>query len=138
MIAIPKIRRTLLMGVFLLAAGSLAIHLTLHSPFHPPVGQRFTNSLASFFALLDAVLVTFLFSRKKTAAWGYLLNGLLVIYGTVLMTHFGQSHSTLFKGFPLSLLYHATTPEIIIAWADFCAGAVLYRLWFMEPAVKED
>jgi hypothetical protein len=134
MIDVSKIRRTLLIGMFLLAAGALAIHFNIHSPVDPPADLAFPNTAASVFALFDAAVVTWLFSRKKTAAWGYLFNGLLVIYGTVFMTHFGWSHNagpdTSFFGY----LYHATTPEIIIAWADFCLGAVLYRLWFIEPA----
>jgi len=80
--------------------------------------------------------VTYLFSRKETAAWGYLLNGLIVIYGTVFMTHFGWSSVNASDGSLPDYLLHPNTPEICIAWADFCLGAVLYRLWFIEPQAK--
>ena len=50
-----------------------------------------------------------------------------------MMTHFGWSLIGGSGSHVLSHLYHATTPEIIIAWADFSLGAVLYRLWFIEP-----
>lgn len=136
MIDVSKVRRTLLVGMFLLALGGLALHFRLHAPLDPPAGQGFPNSAAFFFSLFDAAVITWLFSRKKTAAWGYLFNGLLVIYGTVLMTHFGWSYIELSGRSLLSYLYHAVTPEIIIAWADFCFGVVMYRLWFMEPAAK--
>jgi hypothetical protein len=77
-----------------------------------------------------------MFSKKETASWGYLLNGLIVIYGTVFMTHFGwaKMHS---PGTPLyGYLFTSTSPEVIIAWADFFLGAVLYRLWFLNPSGK--
>jgi len=136
MVNVSNVRRTLLAGLFLLAVGALALHLNVHSPLHPPPGRTFNNTTASLFVLFDAVVVTWLFSKKKTAVWGYLLNGLLVIYGTVMMTHFGWSHNGPGSSL-LSYVYHSTTPEIIIAWADFCLGAVLYRLWFIEPPGKE-
>lgn len=132
MIDVLKVRRTLLLGMFLLATGSLALHFSIHSPLHSPADQAFPNSTAFLFTLLDAALVTFLFSKKETAAWGYLLNGFIVIYGTVFMTHFGWAHihgpDTPFHRY----VFHPTSPEILIAWADFCLGAVLYRLWYMD------
>ena len=91
MIDVAKVRRNLLVGLFLLAAASVATHFSWHSPLNPPREQAFPNVAAFILALLDMIGVTYLFSRKKTAAWGYLVNGLLIIYGTVFMTHFGWS-----------------------------------------------
>ena len=128
-------RHLLLVGLFLLAAGSLSIHLKIHSPFyiHGPGEIYFTNSVASLLSFIDLFGVTFLFSRKKTAAWGYLLNGLIVIYGTVMMAHWGwtQFHP---PGSPVTLLLSAPTSiGIGMAWGDFTLGAILYRLWFVRP-----
>jgi len=133
MIDVAKVRRNLLLGLFLLAAASLVTHFSWHSPVHPPDGLALPNRMASLLALLDVVGVTYLFSGKKRAAWGYLLNGLLVIYGTVFMAHFGLSAVSHRGGSPLEYLMIPTMPEILIAWADFYAGSVLYRLWFVEP-----
>jgi hypothetical protein len=134
---VSKIRTTLLLGLFLLAIGSLVIHTMIHSPFTSPESHLFPSSIAFLFGLIDALVVTFLFSRKKTAAWGYLLNGLLVIYGTVFMTHFGWGTIGGSESSFLRYIFHATTPEILIAWADFFVGAALYRLWFIPPPVKD-
>lgn len=132
MIEISIVRRMLLAAMFLLALGALLIHFTIHPPFES--GKvSFTNSMASLFPLIDVVLVTWFFSRKNTAAWGYLLNGLIVIYGTVFMTHCGwakvHTPDTSLWGYILT----PTSPDIVIAWADFFMGAVLYKLWF-HPA----
>lgn len=136
MTTVSNIRRTLLLGMFLLSAGGLVLHYSWHSPLHPLDGQGLPNSVAFSLNLLDAVLVTFLFSRKKTASWAYLLNGLLAVYGTVFMTHFGWSAIVGAGGSLFDFLLHPTAPEILILWADFFAGAALYRLWFVEPASK--
>jgi hypothetical protein len=45
-----------------------------------------TLFLASVFPLVDVILVTILFMFRKTAAYGFLLNGLIVLYGTIFMT----------------------------------------------------
>lgn len=136
MVQVSEIRRALLAALFLLAAGCLTLHLHYHSPFGAAAseGLSFANYTASAFSLLDVVLVTFLFSRKKTAVWGYLINGLFVIYGVVLMTHFGWArvHS---PGNPLyRYLFTPTSPYVILAAVDFLMGHVLYKLWFLEPA----
>lgn len=135
---IANIRRGLLVAMFLFAVGSLAVHFTIYSPFDNPGGEglSFTNSTASVFSFLDVVLVTFLFSRKKTAAWGYLFNGLIVIYGIVFMTHCGLAKAYT-PGTPFfQNLSTPTSPFIILACTDFLLGYVLYNLWFLDPAKK--
>jgi hypothetical protein len=124
--------------MLLFAVGSLAVHLKFHPPHENPgaEGLFFTNSVAAVFAFLDVVLVTFFFSRKKTAAWGYLINGLIAIYGIVLMTHWGWANTT-FPGTPLTgFLFPSTFPYIVMACTDFLLGYVLYHLWHMPSPEK--
>lgn len=85
-----------------------------------------TRFLAFIFPLLDVVVVTILFLSRKTAAYGYLLNGLIVIYGTIFMTHFSLAEMVS-KAIPLSQMpLKSTLPDIGIAWADFFVGKALY------------
>ena len=138
MIQIANIRRALIVFMFLFAVGSLTVHFRFHPPFENPGGDglSFTNSVASVFTFLDVVLVTFFFSRKKTAAWGYLFNGLIVIYGIVFMIHCGWAKISS-PGTPLAeYLFTPTSPYIIMACIDFLLGYVLYKLWFMNPPKK--
>ena len=131
-------RKTLLTALFLLAASGLMLHYRIHNfmiadPSHPGSslfdGARF---LATLFPLLDAVLVTALFMSRKTAVYGYLLNGLIVIYGTVFMAHFSISEM-MAKSIPVhSLLLKSTLPDIGIAWGDFFVGKSLYDLYMRE------
>jgi hypothetical protein len=127
-------KRALLLALFLVALGGFFLHFRIH-PFMVqdkvnPVLFHFsgTNFLAFLFPLTDVVIVTILFAFRRTAVYGFLLNGLIVIYGTVFMTHFsiaqliGQ-HLPLQAGLLKSLL-----PDVAILWADFFLGKALYDL----------
>ena len=128
-------KNTLLITLFLLAVSGLMLHLRVH-PFmvedklNPGVfsfdGTRF---LATLFPLIDVVVVTALFLSRKTAVYGYLLNGMIVIYGTVFMGHFSIA-AMVAKSIPLqSMVLNSTLPDIGIAWADFFVGKTLYDLY---------
>jgi hypothetical protein len=67
--------------------------------------------------------------------YGYVLNGMLVIFGTVLMTHFSLVKLSVDPSQPLYLLlFKSTLPDIALAWADFLVATALYHLWQREPA----
>ena len=92
-----------------------------------------TKFFATLFPVVDVILVTALFMSRKTAVYGYLLNGLLVIYGTVFMAHFSLAEMAA-KSIPLqAMLLKSTLPDIMVAWADFFAGKALYDLYMKGP-----
>jgi hypothetical protein len=134
-------RHLLLTALVLMATGALYLHLRVH-PFLAPdksnPGQTlFMGSFmaASFFALLDLVVVSLLFTTRRTAVYGFVLNGMVVIFGTVLMTHFSIVKLSVAPSQPwYLLLFKSTLPDIALAWADFLVAATLYHLWQREPA----
>lgn len=128
-------KNTLLLALFLLALSGLALHLRIHnfmvaSPLQPTLTVFDpTRFMAALFPLLDVVAVTALFASRRTATYGYLLNGLLVIYGTIFMAHFSIAEMVA-KSLPLSsLLLKSTLPDIGIAWGDFFVGKALYDFY---------
>jgi hypothetical protein len=128
-------KRTLLLTLFLLALAGLLLHYRIHNfmvhdRIHPEVVHFDDTKFLSFiFPLADVFFVTFLFMRRSTAAYAYLLNGLIVIYGTVFMAHFSIAEIAA-KSVPMSdWLLKSTLPDITIAWADFFAGKALYDLY---------
>jgi hypothetical protein len=128
-------KQTLLLALFLLAGSGLALHYRIHNFMVPvktdPGGLVFdgTKFLASLLPLLDVVLVTALFTSRRTAPYGYLLNGLIVIYGTVLMGHYSIAEMTA-KAIPLeAMIMRSTLPDIGIAWGDFFVGKALYDMY---------
>ena len=129
--------RPLLLGALvLMALAGLMLHLRIHPVFMPDKAHpgevifRGAFVAASLLPLMDLVLVTALFCARGTAVYGHLLNGLIVIYGTVLMGHFMMAKLGP-AGAPLMdwLLWKSTLPDIALAWADFLVGALLYRSW---------
>jgi len=126
---------TLLTALFLFALSGLMLHFRIHNFMiaDKSIPGNFvfdsTRFLATLFPLIDVVLVTALFMSRKTATYGYLLNGLIVIYGTVFMAHFSISE-IIAKSVPLSsMLLKSTLPDIGIAWGDFFVGKALYDLY---------
>jgi hypothetical protein len=128
-------KSTLLIALFLLALSGLMLHYRIHNFMIAdkltPGNFLFdpTKFFATLFPLVDVILVTALFMSRKTAVYGYLLNGLIVIYGTIFMAHFSISEMIV-KSIPLSsMLLKSTLPDIGIAWGDFFVGKALYDLY---------
>jgi hypothetical protein len=125
-------KNSLLSALFLLALAGLLLHLRIHFFMVPdkmnPGNTIFdpTRFLSFIFPLIDVFVVTLLFLSRKTAVYGYILNGMIVIYGTVFMAHYSLAEM-LTKSIPLSqMLLKSTLPDIGIAWADFFVGKALY------------
>ena len=135
-------RKTLLAALFLFGAAGFLLHFRIHNFM---VADRLHSGLfsfngplflASFFPLLDVVVVTALFMSRNTAVYGYLLNGLLVIYGTIFMAHYSLAEMAA-KSIPLqAMLLKSTLPDILLAWGDFLVGKALYDAWLKDMAVR--
>jgi hypothetical protein len=128
-------KNALLIALFLLAVSGLMLHYRIHNfiiadKIYPDTFIfDSTRFLATLFPLIDVVLVTALFMSRKTAVYGYLLNGLIVIYGTIFMAHFSIAE-IIAKSAPFhSMLLKSTLPDIGIAWGDFFVGKALYDLY---------
>jgi hypothetical protein len=125
-------KNSLLLALFILALAGLMLHLRIHYFMVPdkmsPGSTIFdpTRFLSFVFPLIDVIVVTLLFLSRKTAVYGYLLNGMIVMYGTVFMAHYSLAEMAA-KSIPLSqMLLKSTLPDIGIAWADFFVGKALY------------
>jgi len=128
-------RRTLLTALFIMAVAGLLLHLRIH-PFitadklNPGLSVfNGTNFLAFIFPLVDVFVVTALFLSKRTAVYGYVLNGLIVIYGTVFMAHFSIAQFIAQAVPPSRWIMNSTLPDIGMAWADFFVGKALFDFY---------
>ncbi len=125
-------RRALLAALVLLSLSGMLLHYRIHSFMVPdknmPSVARFdgTKFLSFLFPLIDVVVVTGLFLSRKTAPYAYLLNGLIVIYGTVLMTHYSMAEIVARSIPPSDWVLKSTLPDIAVNWADFFVGKALY------------
>ncbi len=124
-----------MISLFILAVSGLLLHYRIHNfmvhdKFVPEI-VRFdgTRFLSFIFPVIDVIVVTALFTSRKTSVYGYLLNGMIVIYGTVFMAHYSIAEFTA-KAVPAGEWFlKSTIPDIGIAWADFFIGKALYDFY---------
>ncbi|HUT75315.1 MAG TPA: hypothetical protein VM221_10850 [Armatimonadota bacterium] len=120
-------RRALLAALVMTALGGALLHYRIH-----PLYRQ--GMLAPVFlppavaAVVDIVLVTALFWRRDTAPLGYLLNGLLAIYGAIFMLDFSLSHFP--PGWTIAdLAFRSLFADCAILAGDFFVGKALYDLY---------
>ncbi|MBI2440001.1 MAG: hypothetical protein HYV35_01370 [Lentisphaerae bacterium] len=115
-------KKRLLLALILMALGGFLLHLRIH-----PFAQNSSNLLPIVAGLISIIVIPALFSFRKTIAYGYVLNGLLVIVGTIVMAHYAMAH----KPDPLtwrSLLIGTTLADILVLWGKFFIGQALFDL----------
>ena len=125
-------RQQLWVALVALALGASLLHFRIHPP------DELSDVWPNLFSWLDLVVVSLLFTTRRTAVYGYVLNGMLVIFGTVLMAHLSIVKLAAEPPQPFYLLlFKSTLPDIGLAWADFLVGAALYYTWLREPVEKK-
>ena len=131
-------RRALLWALVLVALGGLLLHYRIHPYLMPdkehPGQTIFRGSYlaATLVPLADLIGVTALFMSRRTAALAFLVNGVLVIYGTVLMGHFSIAMLAPRGPSLTDWLLRSTVADIALAWGDFMIGKALYETWMRE------
>ena len=126
------IKSMLLIGLWTLSVGGLLLHCRIH-----PVKANYSNLVPAVSGLLSVLVVPLLFCFRRTIAYGYVLNGFLVIIGTITMAHFSIAH------WPnpvtvQAVLLTTLLADILILWAKFFVGKALFDLeFFGYDAAKE-
>jgi len=120
------IKLTLIVGLFSLALGGWLLHIRTH----PPLMDSY-NLLPFLSGIMSVIILPLLFWFRPTIILAYLINGFLVILGTITMAHFSIVH---FAG-PINLytlLFYTTLPDIFLLWGKFCVGKALFDLEFLK------
>jgi hypothetical protein len=115
----------LLLALVTLGLGGTLLHLRIH--ILPQLAENATFAVPLLSAVLSIVIVPLLFLFKKTIAYGYVLNGILAILGTVTMAHFSMVHLNA----PLSIatvMLNTTFGDILLLWGKFFTGKALFDL----------
>ena len=113
---------TLIAGLILLSLGGLLLHLRIHSP-----AEDFTNKIPFIIGIISLVVLPVMFFFKKTVPYAYVLNGMIVIIGTITMAH--QSLAESLKEITLSaILFRTTFADIMILFTKFAIGKALFEL----------
>src|SRR4030043_977942 len=114
----------LLTALVTLSFGGFLLHVRIH-----PVAQNSANLIPLVCGGLSILVIPLLFSFKKTVEYGYVLNGILVIIGTIGMAHFSIVHwpAPATVG---AILLKTTLADIAILWGKFFVGKALFDLEF--------
>ena len=119
------IKSTLIAGLLVMSIGGLLLHSRIH-----PVKANYSNLVPAIAGILGILAVPLLFCFKRTIAYGYVLNGFLVIIGTITMAHFSIAHwpnpTTL-----QAIMLNTTLADILILWGKFFIGKSLFDLEFL-------
>lgn len=114
----------------LISAGGLLLHLRIHPP-----GREAFNWVAALWGVVCVVAVPWMLSRPRSAPWGWALNLLSVVVGTVAMAWYSVVHwKTPLT--PWSILLNSTLGDILILWAKvpLAQAALAHHLAAAAPA----
>ena len=118
------IKTMLIIGLVSLSIGGILLHTRIH-----PIKTNYSNLVPAISCILSILVVPTLFCFRKTIAYGYVLNGFLVIIGTVTMAHFSIAHwpnpATL-----QAVLVTTLLADILILWGKFFIGKSIFDLEF--------
>jgi hypothetical protein len=115
----------LLLALVTLGLGGALLHLRIH--ILPQIGENYAMIMPLVAGILSVIIVPLLFLFKKTLAYGYVLNGILAILGTVTMAHFSIVHLSAPVSFATVML-NTTFGDILLLWGKFFVGKSLFDL----------
>jgi hypothetical protein len=117
-----NIRLLLVAGLVAVSFGGWLLHVRIH-----PVSEDLTNWIPFISGLISIIVLPAMFLSKKTLPYAYVLNGMLVIIGSITMAHVSiprlqgnVSLETIFVGTLLA--------DIAILWVNFFIGKSLFEL----------
>jgi hypothetical protein len=108
--------------------------LILHLRFHPPIIQNafeLTHTIPIIFGLISMVFIPLLFLSKETSDIAYLLAGLTVILGIIMMTHLSIAT---WQGEVLSLkiFLNTTFSYSLLLFSKFLIAKLIFENYYPE------
>jgi hypothetical protein len=116
------VKSILVTALIALALGGFLLHLRIHS-----VADNRSNVVPLIAGILSILVVPLLFAYKKTVQYGFVLNGMLAIIGTIVMAHFSFAHWPT-PSTAVSIVTKTLLADILILWALFFVGKALFEL----------
>ncbi|MGD0274790.1 MAG: hypothetical protein ABSB79_01865 [Syntrophales bacterium] len=117
-----NLRILLLCSLFFLGLGGLMLHSRIHS-----LGTLPGNAIPFVSGVLSVSIIPLLFYYRKTVAFGYLLNGMTVIIGTIGMALFSLKNPPEIWTLQ-TILFKTLLADMILLWGKFAVGKALFEL----------
>jgi hypothetical protein len=117
-----NIKFLLVAGLVVVSLGGWLLHLRIHH-----IDDNAINWIPFITGLVSIVIVPALFLTKKMLPYAYVLNGMLVIIGTITMAQ--VSMPNLLEHFSIETVFVGTLlADIAILWVNFFLGKSLFEL----------
>jgi hypothetical protein len=121
-----KLRWLLVGGFFFISVGGWILHVRIHPPL-----DLAANSVPFVAGLIGFTAVAAMFLSRKTLAYAYVINGMLVIIGTITMAHYSVAKLPEEITFT-SLIFRTLFPDILILFTNFMLGKALFELEMLK------
>jgi hypothetical protein len=116
------VKTTLIIALIAISLGGLMLHVRIH-----PVADNPANIVPVIAGILSIIVVPWLLAYRSTLHYGYVLNGMLAILGTITMTHFSMANWPVPTTFAAVML-KTLLPDILILWTAFFVGKAVFDL----------
>ncbi|MDD5170237.1 MAG: hypothetical protein PHN75_15580 [Syntrophales bacterium] len=123
-----NIRILLIFSLCCISLGGLMLHFRIHPP-----GELPGNIIPTAAGLISILIIIPLFCFRRTAAYAYVLNGMIVIIGTIGMFHFSLRHLPPVLTFQ-AIIFKSLLADIIVLWGKFAVGKALFELDLLKKA----
>lgn len=121
-----NLKTILIFGLFFISLGGWLLHLRVHSPSAHPA-----NYIPFFIGLANFSVIPWLFFSRRMIHWAYILNGMSVLAGIILMADF--SLGKLPPELTWSAIFLNTTlADIMVLCGKFMLGKALFDLEFAQ------
>jgi hypothetical protein len=121
-----NLRITLILGLFFLSLGGWLLHLKVHSP-----ATNSVNYIPFIIGLIGMLIIPWLFFFKRWVSIAYLLNGMSVIMGIILMAVFSMNRMSGELSIR-AIMLETTLADIVILFGKFTLGKTLFDLEFTQ------
>lgn len=116
------LRLILILAMFFLALGGWLLHLRIH-----PITSDVENYIPFVAGFISVFVIPVLFIFRSTIPFAYLINGMIVIIGTITMTHFTINNPP--QVWTLETFFFGTLfADIMILWGKFALGKALFEM----------
>lgn len=121
-----NIRLALVFGLFFISLGGWLLHLRIHPPANNP-----SNFAPFIIGLISIIIVPWLFLFRRMIHPAYIINGMSVIIGVMMMAHFSLSKLAAPVGFG-GIVLGTTLADIVVLLGKFMVGKALFDLQFTQ------
>lgn len=120
------IKIVLVCGLTVISIGGWLLHYRVHPP-----SEEAANYLPFLIGIISIVIIPVMFLYRKTMAYAYVINSMIVIIGTITMAHFSLTH--LIKPVTLyTIIFNTTLSDIAILWTKFALGRAIFELELLQ------